>query len=184
MERRVREQLRRRLMAGLRGVATELVNQARVRATRHVDTGELRNSITYSEGPGYVLFGLPANAKNVSLERGFRPHFVPFRVAPGLAVWASRVGHPSVKGRGRRLTRLAAGIYIGGPGSTLDYAVGGATGVRRIGRQNVAGTWTTKGEPSRYLDRGKVGSSVLRWTVGERLKVVAPEAFVRGYRRG
>lgn len=177
--------LRRKLQQGLVGVAVALTNEAKQRATRHLNLGERRNSITHTELPGGgVLWGLPGNIKNIALERGFRPHFVPFRVAPGLAVWASRVGHPSVKGRGRRLTRLAAGIYIGGPGSTLDYAVGGATGVRRIGRQNVAGTWTTKGEPSRYLDRGKVGSSVLRWTVGERLKVVAPEAFVRGYRRG
>jgi hypothetical protein len=177
--------LRRKLQRGLVSVAVALTNEAKQRATRHLNLGERRNSITHIELPqGGVLWGLPGNIKNVALERGFRPHFVPFRTAPNLAVWASRVGHPSVRGRGKRLTRLAAGIYIGGPGSTLDYAIGGATGVRRIGRRSVTGTWITKGEPSKYLDKGKVGSPVLRWVIGERLKAVAPEAFVRGYRRG
>lgn len=190
MRRVERAALRRRLMAGLRSVAAELTNQAKQRATRHVDTGELRNSITYTERGNTVLFGLPANAKNVSLELGFRPHWVPLRY---IEVWMRRhkigfrrVTVQSIRTRRRSQRRVfaAAGLYVGGPGSTLDYGGSGASGTRMVGRRPVSGTWRTQGERSPYLQPGRVGFSVIRHTVGTRLKAISTEVFLRGYRRG
>lgn len=173
----VRAKLRRKLTAGLVGVAVALTNEAKVRATRHVDTGERRNSITHAELPdGSVIWGLPGNVKNAALELGFRPHWVPVGY---IGVWMRR--HGLNKGK---LTRRAAGLYVGGPGSRLDTGPGGASGTRRIGNKNVFGRWRTQGEISRYLAPGKVGHSVLRHTVATRLRGVAPAAFVRGYQRG
>ncbi|PZA08640.1 hypothetical protein [Meiothermus sp. Pnk-1] len=173
----VRAKLRRKLTAGLVSVAVELTNEAKVRATRHVDTGERRNSITHAELPnGSVVWGLPGNVKNAALELGFRPHWVP---AAYIGVWMRRHGLNS-----RKLTRRVAGLYVGGPGSRLDSGPGGASGIRRIGNKNVFGRWRTRGEVSRYLAPGKVGHSVLRHTVATRLKSIAPAAFVRGYQRG
>jgi hypothetical protein len=166
------------------GVALALTNEAKVRATRHVDTGERRNSITHTVlSDGSVLWGLPGNVKNVALELGFRPHWVP---AAYIEVWMRRHG-VGVRRRTRRLGRRvvrAAGLYVGGPGSWLDTGPGGASGTRRIGNKNVFGRWRTRGEVSRYLAPGKVGHSVLRHTVATRLRVVAPVAFMRGYSRG
>lgn len=170
LDRKLRARLRRKLTAGLVGVAVALTNEAKLRATRHVDTGERRNSITHTVLPGgSVLWGLPGNAKNAALELGFTPHWVPVGY---IGVWARR------HGLGTR------GVYVGGPKSRLDTGPGGASGIRMIGRKKVFGRWRTQGEVSRYLAPGKVGHSVLRHTVATRLRVVAPAAFVRGYSRG
>lgn len=191
LDRKLRAKLRRKLTAGLVGVAVALTNEAKTRATRHVDTGERRNSITHAVLPnGSVIWGLPGNAKNAALELGFRPHWVPAGYAePWMRrhkVGVGRVTVYSVKTR-RKLSRrvvLAAGMYVGGPGSRLDTGPGGASGTRRIGNKNVFGRWRTRGEVSRYLAPGKVGHSVLRHTVATRLRAVAPAAFARGYQRG
>lgn len=183
--------LKRKLTSGLVGVAVALTNEAKVRATRHVDTGERRNSITHTVlDNGSVLWGLPGNVKNASLELGFRPHWVP---AVYIGVWMRRhrlgMGRTtvySVRTR-RRLSRrvvTATGLYVGGPGSRLDYGPGGASGERRMGRKTVFTRWKTRGEMSRYIAPGKVGHSVLRHTVATRLRAIAPSAFARGYRRG
>lgn len=190
LDRATRQKLRKRLMAGLRGVAVELVNQAKVRATRHVDTGEYRNSITFAEKPGFVLFGLPANAKNASLELGFRPHFVPLK---HIETWMRRhqvgmakttVYSTRTRRRSRRTVMRATGIYVGGRNSRLDYGPGGARGERVFGRRRVFQTWRTLGQQSRYIAPGKVGFSVIRWTVATRLRAVAVTAFRQGYQRG
>lgn len=191
LDRKTRARLRRKLTAGLVSVAVALTNEAKIRATRHVDTGERRNSITHTElADGSVIWGLPGNAKNAALELGFTPHWVPVGYAEAWmrrhGVGVGRVAVYSVKTR-RRLSRRvvkAAGMFVGGPGSRLDSGPGGAAGVRMIGRKKVFGRWRTKGEISRYLSPGKVGHSVLRHTVATRLRVVAPSAFLRGYSRG
>lgn len=176
LDRKTRARLRRKLTAGLVSVAVALTNEAKIRATRHVDTGERRNSITHTElADGSVIWGLPGNAKNAALELGFTPHWVPVGYAEA---WMRRHG----VGVGRVVK--AAGMFVGGPGSRLDSGPGGAAGVRMIGRKKVFGRWRTKGEISRYLSPGKVGHSVLRHTVATRLRVVAPSAFLRGYSRG
>jgi hypothetical protein len=185
--------LRKKLTSGLKSVAVALVNEAKVRATQLVDTGEYRNSITYSEtGQGQVLFGLPNNKKNVALELGFKPHFLPVQYA---GTWMRRHGVGIVKARsqsrtksGKRSTRtrqfLSAGIYVGGPRSRLEYGGGGASGERSFyGRKRFL-RWRTKGGQSKYLPAGKVGFSVIRHTVRTRARVVAPAAFLRGYSRG
>lgn len=190
LDRKLRARLRRKLTAGLVGVAVALTNEAKMRATRHVDTGERRNSITHTLLPGgSVIWGLPGNAKNASLELGFRPHWVP---AGYIEPWMRRhgIGVDRVMRSSRARRRLskrvvrAAGLYVGGPGSRLDTGPGGASGTRRIGNRNVSGRWRTKGEMSRFLAPGKVGHSVLRHTVATRLRTIAPVAFIRGYQRG
>lgn len=186
--RRLKEQMRKRLMAGLRGVAIELTNAAKLRATRHVYTGELRNSITHTEVSKYVLFGIPANAKNISLEFGFKPHWVPLRY---LGAWMQRnrvgvrraaVYSVRTRRRSSRLVVSATGLYVGGPGSRLDYGIGGASGERVFGRKRIIARWNTRGARSKYIASGKVGFSIIRHTVGTHLRAVALPAFIRGYR--
>ncbi|MBF6596087.1 MAG: HK97 gp10 family phage protein [Thermaceae bacterium] len=187
--------LRRKLRGGLVAVAQELVNQAKVRATAHVDTGELRNSITYSEVPDGVLFGLPDSPKHRALELGFAPHWVPGKYIGG---WMGRnkVGQiyrrssRSVGSRTRRskplkrAVAMAAGLYVGGPNSTLDYGPGGTSGMMVRGKSRVFKRWMTKGQRSDELTPGKVGFSVVRWTVRRRLRAIAAQAFAQGYRNG
>jgi hypothetical protein len=185
--------IRKRLTAGLRSVAVALVNEAKIRATGLIDTGEYRNSITYAEiGQGVVLFGLPNNPKNRSLELGFRPHFVPAKYA---GTWMRRHGVGIVKarsqtrlkngGRSKRTRQfLSAGVYVGGPNSNLEYGGGGASGYRQFWRRREFRRWQTKGGRSQYLPAGKVGYSVIRHTVRTRARLVAPSAFARGYQRG
>lgn len=191
IDRAARTRLRKKLSAGLYAVAVELTNQAKVRATRHVDTGERRNSITQSQLPnGSVLWGMPGNAKNAALELGFSPHWVPLRhIEPWMRrnrVGTQRVAASSLKTRRRtsRVAVVAAGVYVGGPNSRLDFGGGGTGGMRRRGNRSTYQRWQTKGARSQYLTPGKVGHSVLRWTVGTRLRAVAPRAFARGYGRG
>jgi hypothetical protein len=179
------EQMRRKLRSGLRSVAVELVGQAKVRATRHVDQGAYRNSITYSETGKGILFGLPDSPKHRALELGFRPHWVPVR---HIGSWMSRhrVGMARVRSQkrqnGSRSNRyrqfLGAGVYVGGPNSKLDYGGGGAMGI--LGKRQRR--WATRGQRSKYTAPGKVGFSVIGWTVGTRLKAVGKDAFLRGYR--
>jgi hypothetical protein len=181
--------LRRKLRGGLVGVAVALTNEGKVRATRNVFTGEFRNSITHTEERDVVLWGIPANAKNLSLESGFRPHWVPLA---NIYQWAARKKALSTvtvrtqsrfkngSRRRKRRTFLAAGVYVGGPGSRLDYGRGFVSGF--IGRKFK--TWRTQGDSSEFLGAGKVGFSVVQWTVKNRLRGVAPSAFARGYSRG
>ena len=179
--------LKQRLMKGLRAVAAELVNRAKIRATSRVDTGELRNSITYTEEEDYVLFGLPANEKNKSLELGFKPHYVPGKY---IGVWAKRHGFGKPKGASKKRkskkkkTDTGTGLYVGGPGSFLDYGPGGARSVRYVGKLRVVRLWVTKGSQSEFIARGKVGFSVIQHTVNKELKGIAADAFLKGYRYG
>lgn len=172
--------LRKKLRFGLVGVAVALTNEGKKRATARVDTGELRNSITHAEIGDNVYWGIPRNKKNEALEGGFKPHFVPIGI---IGTWARRkgVGTVTVKGaRGRKRKFLAAGVYVGGPNSRLDYGrgfVGGFYG----GRYR---TWRTKGSSSEFLRPGTVGFSVVQHTVKNDLQRIAPVAFAAGYDRG
>jgi len=191
IDRRAKAKLRRRLQNGLVAVAVELTNQAKVRATRHVDTGERRNSITHTPlADGSVLWGMPRNAKNVALELGFTPHWVPVSyIGPWMRRHGVGMGRVQVYGirtrrASSRLVVKSAGLYVGGPGSRLDTGPGGAGGTRMRGRKRVFGRWRTKGQVDPLLAPGKVGFSVLRWTIRHRLRAIGPAAFARGYSRG
>lgn len=168
--------LRRKLVAGLSAIGGDLVGLARTRQTRHVDVGTLRNSITHTEKGMTVLFGVSLRTAPHAryLERGFRPHWTPARY---ISLWARRTRVP-LQGSARN-----PGLFVGGPGSTLDYATGGATARFRRGRRTIKLTYRTQGEESPYLARGKVGFSVIRHTVDNHLRDVAPRAFMRGYSR-
>jgi hypothetical protein len=183
--------LRRKHQRGLEAIAVELTNQAKLRATRHVDTGEFRNSITHAvtDGGRTVLWGVPATRKNVSLEKGFRPHWLPVQRA---GVWMRRhnVGtivkkSRSSKGRLRTYKFLAAGILVGGPNSTLDQGPGMPGGLLfGPGGKLVFRRWNTRGEKSKFLAPNKVGFSVLQHTVATKLRPLALPAFARGFNRG
>ncbi|GEM47212.1 hypothetical protein [Deinococcus cellulosilyticus] len=170
---------RRRMQAGLVAVAVELTQLAKVRATQHVNNGTLRNSITHAvQGDGWVYWGVAVSAAPhaVSLELGFKPHWVPVNK---ISDWMRRngVGIISVKGnRGRARKFLAAGVFVGGPKSTLD---GNGTITAKFGK---AGTKSyTLPHRSAFLRPGTVGFSVLRHTVETKGKSVAPAAFLRGF---
>lgn len=183
---KARQLLRKRLKRGLVGLALELTNQAKVRATKLIDTGELRNSITHAETPRGVVWGVPRNAKNVALEYGFKPHFVPSSIIGG---WMKRRGVGIMKARSQSINRngkrskrtrqfLGAGIFVGGKNSRLEQGAG-QPGAKFGGKFL---RWNTKGGRSKLLGAGKVGFSVVRWTVKNRLRAVGKAAFLAGYK--
>ena len=193
-DRQALAKLRRKQTAGLVAVAVELTNQAKVRATRNVDTGTRRNSITHTAVGPKVLWGISKRSAPHAphLELGFRPHFVPMRF---INLWARRRGVGQVREtstysgrrkissrRYKRARGVRLGIFVGGPGSRLDYGPGGAQAYQLRGRARVLVRYRTKGQKSDLIPPGKVGHSVLRWTVKHRLRAVAPTAFARGYR--
>lgn len=202
VSRQVLQELRRRHQAGLYAVAVELTNRAKVQATRHTDNGTRRNSITQSkEVDGRtVLWGIPIGAAPHAphLEAGFRPHWVPARY---IGLWMQRhgVGVSSVtrarsgRGRGRhgfktirrrKVSAVALGLFVGGPGSTLQTAPGGTGGYlfTRGGKRRRM-HWHTKGGKSPYLRSGTVGHPILR-PVGDKAHTVPMDVFLRGWARG
>lgn len=158
LDRQALVRLRKKNLAGLTAVAVELTNQAKVRATRHVDSGTLRNSVTHDVKTDHVLWGIPLKSAPHAkyLEYGFRPHFVP---AQHIALWARR--------RGVAKSKRFTGLFVGGRNSSLEHG----PGIR------------TRGRRSDLLPPNKVGFSVLRWTVKHRLRPIALPAFARGWRR-
>jgi len=202
VSRKVIQEMRRRHQAGLHAVAVELTSRAKVEATRHTDNGTRRNSITQSkEVDGRtVLWGIPIGAAPHAphLELGFRPHWVP---AKHIGLWMQRHGAgilrngrqvrgKVVHGQARRKvnlrargTSVALGLYVGGPGSSLQTAPGGATGRMYRGRRWVTGHWHTKGGRSDYLRAGTVGHPILQ-PVGDKADSVPLDVFVRGWARG
>jgi hypothetical protein len=178
-------EIRKRLKRGLVAVAVELTNQAKVRATKLVNTGELRNSITHAVIPNGVIWGIPRNKKNESLEYGFKPHFVPSGIIGG---WMkrNRVGIVSARSsrrlnngrRSRARTKfLSAGVFVGYKNSRLEQGPG-TLSATFFGKRK---TWNTKGGKSNLYPAGKVGFSVVRWTIKNRLRAVSATAFARGY---
>ncbi len=203
LSKNILRELRRRHQAGLHAVAVELTNRAKVIATRHTDNGTRRNSITQSkENDGHtVLWGIPINSAPHAphLELGFKPHWVPAR---HIGLWMQRHGAGItrngrtvrgriVHGQGRRKvnlrargTAVAMGLFVGGPGSTLQTAPGGTTAMFFAGR-NRRKRWHyyTKGGRSRHLETGKVGHPILQ-PVGEKADTVPLSVFSRGFDRG
>lgn len=203
VSRKVLQELRRRHQSGLHAVAVELTNRAKVAATRHTDNGTRRNSITQSKeiDGRTVLWGIPIGAAPHSpyLELGFKPHWVPARY---IGVWMQRHGAgvlrngrqvrgKVVHGRARRKvnlrargTSVASGLYVGGPGSTLQSAPGGTGGyLFGKGGKRRRQHWHTKGGKSRYLTSGKVGHPILQ-PVGDKAHTVPMSVFERGFDRG
>jgi hypothetical protein len=179
------QELRKRLKRGLIAVAVELTNQAKVRATKLVDTGELRNSITHAVTPRGVIWGIPRNKKSESLEYGFRPHFVPSGIIGG---WMKRNRVGIVSARSSRFLRngkrsrakrqfLGAGVFVGYKNSRLEQGPG-TLSAKFFGKRK---TWNTKGGKSDLYPAGKVGFSVVRWTIRNRLRAISLSAFARGY---
>jgi hypothetical protein len=183
--------LRRRLLNGLESVAVELTNQAKVRATSHVFTGERRQSITHTRRTNDVLWGMPFSQKNAALEFGFTPHWVPGRY---IGTWMQRnnvgvtrapVKRGKRRGKPGRIIATALGLYVGGPNSRLDQGPGQPGGMQFAGgRRRVFRRWNTRGQRSPDLKPNTVGHSVLKWTIRTRLRAISVNAFARGYQRG
>lgn len=193
--------LRRKNVAGLLAVATALTGRAKEIAVRHNDNGTRANSITQapSEDGRSVLWGIPINSAPHApyLELGFTPHWVP---AKYIGLWMQRHGAGILKDgravRGKvvhggprkavnlraRGTSVRLGLYVGGPGSTLQTAPGGATGRLYRGRRWVTRHWRTKGGESKYLTRGKVGHPVLQ-PAAATIDSVPGDVFRRGWDR-
>lgn len=199
LDRAVLTELRRRQQNGLYAVGVELTNRAKVLATRHTDNGTRRNSITQtkSQDGRSVLWGIPEKAAPhaVHLELGFKPHWVPGKY---VGLWMSRKG---VGVRFKHATRteagtyrssrkyktarsMAMGVFVGGPGSKLDYARGGARGrlFAKGGKLRVR-TYTTQGSSSRYLRSGTVGHPILQPTA-EQITSIPLEVYKRGFLAG
>lgn len=201
LDRAALARLRRKHENGLLSVARTLSGFAKERATKHVDVGTLRNSITETsvttEGRTEVLWGISLVGAPYAkyLEHGFAPHWTPARY---IGVWMQRHGAgvqktARVVSGGRTVARrryktaraVALGLYVGGPGSTLDYGPGGAKGkLFGAGGKLVEKTWSTKGQESAYLKPGKVGFAIVRPTVHDHARAIGPEAFRRGWNRG
>lgn len=193
--------LRRRHESGLLAVARSLSGVAKTRATKHVDVGTVRNSITQTstttEGHTEVLWGISLIGAPYQkyLEFGFRPHWTPARY---IGVWMQRHGAGTstrtrtiskgvtvARGRYKSTRAVALGLYVGGPGSTLDYGPGGASGkLFGKGGKLTTKTWKTKGQESAYLKAGKVGFSIVQWTVDHHSQAAAADAFRRGWAHG
>lgn len=203
LDRAALDLLKRKRLAGLSAVAVSLTGAAKQIAVRHNDNGTRANSITHapsSDGQS-VLWGIPVNSAphGPHLEFGFRPHFVPARY---VGLWMQRHGvgilkngqavrgkvvhgvgrkAPSLRARG---TSVSMGVYVGGPGSSLQTAPGGATGRRYRGRKWVTGHWHTKGGQSKFLDAGKVGHPVLQPAVEQANADELQRVFKRGWDNG
>ena len=197
LERQALQTIRRRTLQGMKGVAVEMTNRSKVLATRHNDNGTRRNSITQTIVGRHVLWGISLGAAPhaVYLERGFRPHWVPMRY---MHLWARRHGVGQIRetanrrgqGRGRygyqrKKTRgvkaVALGLYVGGPGSTLQSAPGGTYGYLFQGHgRRKRMHWRTRGGTSKYLTRGRVGHPILQ-PVAAHVKTFAKPAFLRAY---
>jgi len=189
MNEALKRDLRKRLRNGLRGVAAHLTMRARLYASKHVDTGALRQAITYSDGPGLsVLWGISLRhaPHGKYLELGFRPHWVPARYI-GRWMQRHRVGVTFRAGgkEYKSIRAVALGLYVGGPGSTLEYGGAGARGrLFSPGGRLMERTWATKGGRSEFLPQGKVGFPILRPTLKKTPKAALRGAFLRGYRKG
>jgi len=202
LDRQVVALMRRKQVAGLMAVATELTGRAKVLAVRHNDTGTRANSITQTpsdDGRG-VLWGIPVNSAPHApyLELGFRPHWVPAKYG---GVWMQRHGvgitrngqtvrGKVVHGQGRRKvnlrargTAVAMGMYVGGPNSSLQSAPGGTGGRLYRGRKFVTRHWHTKGGTSKFLTQARVGHPILQ-PASESARGISPEVFKRGWQRG
>lgn len=202
LDRAVLAELRRRQQNGLYAVGVELTNRAKVLATRHTDNGTRRNSITQtkSQDGRSVLWGIPEKSAPhaVHLELGFKPHWVPSKY---IGVWMQRHGAGILrngqavrgkvtpgKARARinlkaRGTSVSMGLYVGGPGSNLQSAQGGATGRLYRGRRFVTRHWHTKGGTSKFLTQGKVGHPILQPTA-EQITSIPLEVYKRGFLAG
>ena len=158
--------LRRKQTAGLVAVAVELTNQAKVRATRNVDTGTRRNSITHTAVGPKVLWGISlASAPHASyLELGFPSSLCSHAVHQSLGAPPGRgsasgnvhlhAGKRKVSSRRyKRVRAVRLGIFVGGPGSRLDYGPGGAQAYQFKGRARVLVRYRTKGQKSRTSSR-------------------------------
>lgn len=168
MNPQAKRQLEAKLRNGLVFVARALTADARKRATRNVDQGQRRNAITHLVEGNTVLWGIPKGSAPHALylePPGYKPHFVPAR---HLGSWPRRHGLKESKG-----------LYVGGPGSSLQYGGAGARG--RIGRGPVR-TWQTKGGRSKYLANGNVGSPAVVPAWRELDPSKRRSAFLRGYR--
>jgi hypothetical protein len=197
-------ELRRRQQNGLYAVAVELTNRAKLLATRHTDNGTRRNSITQTKSADgrTVLWGIPLKSAPhaANLEFGFRPHWVPGKY---IGLWMQRHGvgerqtrTATLQGVTRRrkytssrqykgVRSTALGLFVGGPGSTLQTAPGGTSAMFFMGggrpRQHVR--YYTSGGISEYLTRHKVGHPILQ-PVGKEAHTVPLEIYKRGFQRG
>lgn len=193
------KELRRKQQAGLYAVAVELTNRAKVIATRHSDNGTRRNSITQtkSDDGRSVLWGIPTGAAPHAqyLELGFTPHWVPGR---HIGLWMTRnnvgsgqVAHATLHGVTRRkrytsrrtlktVRSQALGLFVGGPGSTLQYGGGGATMTQFHGPRRIRVTYRTKGGKSKFLKGGKVGHPILQ-PAAETIRSIPIETYKRGF---
>lgn len=201
--REVLMEFRRRRQNGLYAVAVELTNRAKVHATRHNDTGTRRNSITQTkhQDGSSVLWGIPTKSAPHApyLELGFRPHWVPSKY---IGVWMQRHGAgilrngrtvrgKVVHGKARRKvslrargTSVAMGLYVGGPGSSLQSAPGGTGGyLFTTGGKRRRMHWRTKGGTSKHLTKGRVGHPILQPTA-EQITQIPLTVYQRGFERG
>jgi len=206
LDRAVLAELRRRQQNGLYAVAVELTNRAKVLATRHTDNGTRRNSITQTKASDgrTVLWGISVGAAPHApyLEFGFKPHWVPSR---HIGVWMNRHGAGGnklqatatlhgVTRRKRYVTRrtsrakapkgFALGLFVGGPGSTLQTAPGG-TKARFFAGGRKFKTWHyyTRGGTSRYLQTATVGHPILQPAAAQ-AKDVPLAVYKRGFHAG
>ncbi len=202
LDRQVLALIRRKHVAGLMAVATELTGRAKVIATRHTDNGTRRNSITQapSDDGSSVLWGIPVNSAPhaVYLELGFRPHWVHAR---NVGVWMQRHGvgitrngktvtGKIVRRQGRqavnlraRGTAVALGMYVGGPNSRLQTAPGGTQGTPTGRKRRLRSHWHTKGGTSKYLSQARVGHPILQ-PAAEDIRDISPDVFRRGWQNG
>lgn len=177
------QRLRTKQQNGLYAVAVEMTNRSKRLATRHTDNGTRRNSITQTRmGQSSVLWGIPVSSAPHApyLELGFAPHWVPARY---IGLWMHRHGMGATRSLRGPGTRVAKGLYVGGPGSHLQHAPGGTGGRLRRGNKFVRMTWTTQGGPSKYLRKGKVGHPILQ-PVAAQIRSIHSSHYRRGFERG
>lgn len=186
------QRLRTKQQNGLYAVAVEMTNRSKRLATRHTDNGTRRNSITQTRlRQSSVLWGIPvASAPHAPyLEVGFAPHWVPARY---IGLWMHRHGMGPAGPTNRRRSssslrppsaRVVKGLYVGGPGSHLQHAPGGTGGRLRRGTKFVRLAWVTRGGPSKYLRKGKVGHPILQPVAAE-IRSIHSSHYRRGFERG
>lgn len=198
------KEFRRKRQNGLLAVAVELTGRATRLATKHHDVGTRRNSITQTklnDGSGGVLWGIPVKAAPHAphLELGFRPHWVPAkyigpwmqRKGAGILRHGQAVRGKVVHGGPRRSVSLRArgtsvsmGMYVGGPGSSLQSAPGGTGGFfGRRGKGVARKHWRTKGGTSPHLKNATVGHPILQPTA-EQITQIPLTTYQRGFERG